>query len=398
MSVVVREQRLAGLRWLVVSGPRREAFRALGESARADIGVVRETMPEREALRRRVRTEEGAALLDRVLRATRERHPWELAELEALAEGAGVPFDDLLLANLRGDLGTDDGTGCSDLIWRGEHSFVAHNEDGAPTLDGRLTLLTLVLDGLVPVTVQWYPGFVPANAFTATGHGLVWGINHLQVARPAAGGAGRHFVARAMQQVPTLDTALEHLRTHPGAGGFSYAIGERATGRVVVAEAAGGRTAVVEATPAEPLHWHTNHLRHLPDPLEPAGPGASADSLGRYEESVARGRALDSLRTGGREPEPSGAWFLDALTGAPLPHGVHRTAADGDPLMTLGTAVADLTADRVLVRGPRGDTAELPLSDFVRGVAPGAQGLSAERVRVRRSRRGGRRPPPAGSC
>lgn len=370
MGVVVREQRLAGLRWLVVSGPRRDAFRALGETARADVRAVEEGMPEREALRRRIGTAEGAARLDRVVRATREQHPLECAELEALAEGAGVAFDDLLLANLRGDLGTGDGTGCSDLIWRGEHSFVAHNEDGAPALDGRLMLLTLVLDGLAPVTVQWYPGFLPANAFTATGHGLVWGINHLQVARPVPGGAGRHFVARAMQQAPTLDAALEHLRTRPGAGGFSYALGECATGRVVVAEAAGGRTAVVEATPAEPLHWHTNHLRHLPDALDTADAGSSADSLGRHEESLARGRALGSLSTDG--PEPSGAWFLNALTGAPLPHGVHRTATGGDPLMTLCTAVADLTADRVLVRGTRGDTAELPLSDFVRGIAPGA--------------------------
>ncbi|MGW0843943.1 C45 family autoproteolytic acyltransferase/hydrolase [Streptomyces sp. NPDC002787] len=370
MGVVVREQRLAGLRWLVVSGPRREAFRALGESARADVRAVREAMPEREALRRRVGTQEGGARLARVLRTTRERHPQEVEELEALAEGAGVPFDDLLLANLRGDLGTGDGTGCSDLIWRGDHSIVAHNEDGAPVLDGRLMLLTLALDGLVPVTVQWYPGFLPANAFTATGHGLVWGINHIQVARPVADGAGRHFVARAMQQAPTLDAALAHLRTRPGAGGFSYAFGECATGRVAIAEAAGGRTAVVEATPSDPPHWHTNHLRHLPTALDtPADTGTSApDSLGRYGESVARGRALEALRPVGREPSP--AWFLDALTGAPLPHGVHRTAADGDPLMTLCTVVADLTADQVLVRGTRGDTAELPLSDFVRGIAP----------------------------
>lgn len=56
--------------------------------------------------------------------------------------------------------------------------------------------------------------------------------------------------------------------------------------------------------------------------------------------------------------------------GAPVPHGVHRTATDGDPLMTLCTVVDDLTADRVLVRGTGGDTAELPLSDSVRGVAP----------------------------
>ncbi|MDT7804486.1 MAG: hypothetical protein QOI78_7919 [Actinomycetota bacterium] len=36
-----------------------------------------------------------------------------------MAAGAGVPFDDLLLANLRGDLGSGDGTGCTDLAWVG---------------------------------------------------------------------------------------------------------------------------------------------------------------------------------------------------------------------------------------------------------------------------------------
>ncbi|MFI2351730.1 C45 family autoproteolytic acyltransferase/hydrolase [Streptomyces sp. NPDC019443] len=374
MSVVVREQQLAGLRWLVVSGPRRAVFQALGETARADIRAVQQAMPERDGLSRHVSTEDGGALLERVLRATRERHPQELAELEALAEGAGVDFDDLLLANLRGDLGTGDGTGCTDLIWRGDRSFVAHNEDAAPALDGRLMLLTLAIDGLEPVTVQWYPGFVPANTFTATGHGLVWGINHIQVVHPVDGGAGRHFVARAMQQAATLDAALDHLCTRPSAGGFSYAFGERATGRVAIAESAAGLTAVVESTPAEPLHWHTNHLRHLPDSLDraPEGPAdgvaPSTDSLGQYEESVARGRALEKLRPEG--PTPSSAWFLNTLTGAPLPCGVHRTAADGDPLMTLCTVVADLTADRIVVRGPQGGTAELPLSDFARGIAP----------------------------
>lgn len=376
MSVVVREQQLAGLRWLVVSGPRQAAFQALGETTRADIRAVQEAMPERDGLRRWAATEEGGARLDRLLRATRERHPHQLAELEALAEGSGADFDDLLLANLRGDLGTGDGTGCTDLIWRGDRSFVAHNEDGAPALDGRLMLLTLAIDGLEPVTVQWYPGFLPANTFTATGHGLLWGINHVQVVDPADGGAGRHFVARAMQQAPTLDAALTHLRTHPSAGGFSYAFGERATGRVAVAESAAGRNAVVEATRAEPLHWHTNHLRHLPDPPDrapdgPASAGASSsstDSLGGYEESVARGRALEKLHPEG--PEPSSAWFLNALTCAPLPYGVHRTAADGDPLMTLCTVAADLTGDRIAVRGPRGKTAELPRSDFVQGIAP----------------------------
>ncbi|MFZ3566713.1 C45 family autoproteolytic acyltransferase/hydrolase [Streptomyces sp. BH097] len=372
MGATVREQQLAGLRWLVVSGGRDDAFRALGEAARADIRAVQEAMPEREALRRTTAGGVGAARLERVVGATRSAFPDELAELAALAEGAAVPFDDLLLANLRGDLGVDDGTGCTDLGLRGDSgSFVAHNEDGAPALDGRMMLLTLLLDGHAPVTAQWYPGFVPANAFTATGHGLVWGINHVQVVRPGPG-AGRHFVARALQQAPTLDAALDLLRTRPSAGGFAYTLGERGTGRVVVAETAAGRTAVRE-TGAGELHWHTNHLRLLPyapdAALATGGEGATA-GLGQYAESAARGRALERLRPG----DATGAeWFEAALTSAPLPDGVHRTAAGDDPLMTLCTTVADLGRNRITVRGARGERAELPLSAFTEGALPAAR-------------------------
>jgi hypothetical protein len=367
VTVAIQEQELSGMRWLLVTGPRHEAFHALGRRTRDDIRAVLDAMPERTILRRLVSTERGAARLDQVLRATATSFAAELGELQALADGAGVDADDLVLANLRGDLGVDDGTGCSDLAWRRETSFVAHNEDGAPVLDGRLMLLTLALDGLAPVTVQWYPGFLPSNTFIVTGHGLVWGIDHVQVLRPAADGAGRHFVARAVQQAPTLDDAVAFLRTHPSAGGFCYTVGERATGRVAVVEAAAGAVAAVEATAAEPLHWHTNHVRHLPDPPDAAlaSPDAAVRTLGNYAESVARGRVLDALLPPHNEPSPE--WFLNVLTGSPLPHGVHRSAAGPDPLMTLRTSVADLTADRITVRGRSGGPAVLALSDYARG-------------------------------
>ncbi|MFI9025939.1 C45 family autoproteolytic acyltransferase/hydolase [Streptomyces sp. NPDC053560] len=390
MGAEVREQELAGLRWLVLAGERSAVFRTLGDTTRADIRAVQDALPERAALRARTADGPGRARAERLLRRTEKHWPVQLAELRELAAGAGVPFHDLLLANLRGDLGTDDGTGCTDLGWRRTRSRVAHNEDGAPALDGRLMLLTLRIDGEAPVTVQWYPGFLPANTFTATGHGLVWGINHLQATTPADA-PGRHFVARALQQARTLDEALHHLTTHPAAGGFAYTLGEAATGRVVIVESVAGRTAAHEVGPRAPLQWHTNHLRRLPAALDnpgdapatgtalatgdaPAGTreafvsgdaARAARSLGQYEESVARGAVLDRLAV--PEEEPGADWFLDVLTGAPLPHGVHRTAAGTDPLMTLCTAVADLTEDRITVRGTDGRTATLPLPAYARG-------------------------------
>ncbi len=364
------------MRWLVAEGEREDVFRALGAAAREDVHAVQEALPEGGALRTWAASPRGRARLDALLRCARERHPEEVAELRALAEGAQLDFERLLLANLRGDIGGEDGdagegdvggagdgTGCTDLAWRRERAFVAHNEDGAPALDGRLTLLTLRLTGEAPVTVEWYPGFLPANTFTATGNGLVWGINHIQAARPATA-PGRHFVARAMQRARDLDEAVAHLRGHPSAGGFAYTVGECGTGRIAVVEAVAGQVAVTLPDARDPLHWHTNHLRRLPglDASEDSGAGRS---LGLYEESVARGAALSRLAAPEREPDAR--WFTEALTGAPLPEGVHRTAAGSDPLMTLCTAVAELTGDRITFRGAHGETRRLRLSACARG-------------------------------
>ena len=220
MTARVVEDELNGLRWLTVSGGRAEVFRALGAAAAADVRETLTGLPEGEALHRFAGTPAGRVAVERVLAPTRLGHPDEYRDALELAAGAGVDPDLLMLANLRGDLGGDDGVGCSDLAWRGASSFLAHNEDGAATLEGRLALLTLAVDGEAAVTVQWYPGFLPCNTFVVTGHGLAWGINHIQVPRPAAA-PGRHFVARGLQRQPDLDSAVRYLSSNPSAGGFT---------------------------------------------------------------------------------------------------------------------------------------------------------------------------------
>ena len=381
MTTSIIEHHLDNLRWLVVKGPRLDAFRALGEHARQEIHDVIEGMPERPSLERYVATVPGGQALDRVRSASAAAHPMEYAELGALAQGAGLPFDTVLLANVRGDLGGDDGTGCSDLGWRGTRSVVAHNEDGAPALQGRFMFVTLDLDGQAPVTTQWYAGFLPSNTFAATGHGLVWGINHLHVGAPADA-AGRHFVARGLQQCPTLDSAIDYLCTHPSAGGFTYTIGEASTGQVVTVEAAAGRVAVVAADQARPFLWHTNHARYLDgedgeESTEGGGSGTAqgdlsvvdeaARSLGLPEESVSRGCVLDALAL--PDTEPTADWFLDVLT-TPAPRGVYRSAEGDDPLMTLCSTSTDLTLGEVTVQPRGGARVTIPLADLCVGRPP----------------------------
>jgi hypothetical protein len=352
MNVSLDEHRLGKLRWIVLRGPDRDVFRALGEQMRGEIADHMRAWPLLPRLREHVSRPPGSSRLHTVRRSSAQRFPEVWAELAALAEGAGVPLDDLVLLNLRGDLGTvGGGIGCSDLAWRRERSVIAHNEDGAAENVGQCALLTLILDGLPAVTAFWYPGFLPSNAFTVSGDGLVSTVDHLPVASPGDG-AGRHFVSRGLQRsARTVEEAVDYLRTHPLAGGFAYAIGDR-TGRIVSVEAAGGRHAVVEVGPA--LLWHTNHGRYLPG-SEPSAGG----------NSVTRGEMLDALAVPQDDPDP--AWFLRVLAGASLPAGVRADPAPGRPVATLCTFIADLTAGEAVIAARDDQPITIPLRDLTQG-------------------------------
>jgi len=356
MTVTLDEQCLGALRWIVLSGPGPEAFRALGRHMRAEIRAVVGEWDYPALLRRHVAGPPGSERLAAVSRASQAGFPDVWAELAALADGAGVPLGDLVLLNVRGDLGAvGDGGGCSDLAWRRRESFIAHNEDDSEFFRGCSALLTLALEGLPAVTAFWKPGFLPSTTFTVTGTGLVWAIDHMPAASPGAF-PGRHFVARGLQRCAgPLDRATGYLRDHPSAGGFAYIIGDR-SGRIVTVEALAGQYASREVGPGGPLAWHTNHGRYLA--------GAGADPRGT---SLARGEVLQSLEVPAGEPDA--AWFARILAGAPLPGGVRADPSPGGQSMTLCTIVANLTTGEAVLLGRDTEAVSIPLADLARGRA-----------------------------
>ena len=71
MSVSLDEHRLGGLRWIVVSGPDREAFRALGEHVRAELAALTGAWPVLPRLRQHVSGPPGRDHLAAVRRPPR---------------------------------------------------------------------------------------------------------------------------------------------------------------------------------------------------------------------------------------------------------------------------------------------------------------------------------------
>src|SRR6266566_1712880 len=72
MSVSLAEYRLGGLRWIVLNGPDREAFGALGEHVREELAALAEAWPVLPRLRRHVSGLPGRDLAAAARRATAE--------------------------------------------------------------------------------------------------------------------------------------------------------------------------------------------------------------------------------------------------------------------------------------------------------------------------------------
>jgi len=353
MGATLREQNLGPMRWLVVSGEAADCFRALGGHMRAEI---REAVTEWTSIRRlreHVSAPPGREQLAAVRAATQAGFAAEWAELAALADGAGVPMDDLVLLNLRGDLGQVEGSfNCSDLAWRGERSFIAHNEDQGTSMTGKCLLLTLAIEGLPPVFAFWCPMFLPGNTFWVSDE-LVVSVDSLTVPEPGPS-AGRHFIARGLQRrCQTVDEAIGFLRASPCASGYAYTIGDYSAGAIAGVEAVRDEHHVREVGgPSGPLFWHTNHGRHVSGTV-----GAS---------TCQRAAVLAATPLPGGEPDA--AWFLRLLAGAPVPDGVRVDPSEQQPVLTLCTFIADLTGGEATLQWRDELPVHVPLRHLV---APG---------------------------
>ncbi|SDN63666.1 C45 family autoproteolytic acyltransferase/hydolase [Allokutzneria albata] len=353
MAVLIDHHELGGMPWVVVRGERHAAFRALGAEFAERVRALVLGMPELAGMRRYEATGAGAQELSELIRLTERGAPQQYAELAELAKGADIPLRTLLLANLRGDVPNDVSTaGCSDVLWRGRRSVLAHNEDGAVGQDEQLVLLTLRLEDEPAVTALWYPGFLPGNAFVVTGLGMVFGLDHIPLVRPKPG-IGRHFVARALHGVRGVEDVVRFLGRNPSAGGFAYNVGDLETGRLLQVESASGDIAMHEPDATKPWAWHTNHLRYLTE--QPDRASAS---------SVARAQALTRLSP--PKTDPRAEWFLDVLT-RPTPRGVYRDPVPGDQSATLCSFVADLSAREVTVALRGGTPATVSVDRLLSG-------------------------------
>lgn len=328
------------LRHITASGDPFALGVAIGREGGAAFRDIVRTLGRYEALQ----SWKGNERLAEIEAASRQAFPALMREMDGIAEGAGVPFDDIFLWNCRGDVpgnaGIAGSQGCTDVMIPGDPAgglpaMVGHNEDDAGELSGHCFMVTVRPDEGVAFTSFCGPGLLPGHTFAVNSAGLVQTINHIRP-RDQKAGIGRHIVARAVLTCRDIPSALDLLRRRDRAAGFHHNLGHCVSGDLWSVEApASGCTAVSVTAPRA----HANHLvftefAHADQEIAPSSRSRQA----RADALIADGRL-------GRDP-------LDILTDAgngdyPI---CRKTHGGKDTGYTLATAIYELSPASVACR------------------------------------------------
>lgn len=261
------------------------------------------------------------------------RFPAYWAELQGLAAGLDLPFDDVFLWNCRGDVWAFAPDGCTTVQVPGREPVLAHNEDGDPGFRGHCALAHIRPEGGVAFTSFVYPASIPGHTFAATEAGLVQTVNNIR-SRGASAGVPRMVLGRALFDCRTLDAAVELLTAAERAGAFHMTLAQRGDERLLSVEFTHTNCTVVRIDRPQ---CHANHLIH------PAMTGERQVVTGSSRSRQQRGDALLAGETG---------WSANPLdilrdrSVSPLP--IYRSQPDDpDHENTLATAVFKIGADAI---------------------------------------------------
>jgi len=250
------------LRYIDIEGDAYEIGRTLGQAGAYAFRHVVPGIGRFQALQREWLGSDRVAALES---AARQAYPEFVREIEGIAEGAGVAFEDVFLWNCRGDLpgGGDqshaDSPGCTTLLLPsadGGPATIAHNEDDQAELDGYCALVRVRPRHGTGYLSFYSPCLLPGHTFGVNAAGLVQTINHIRP-RDQRVGVPRHLVARAVLGATTLDAALEALARDDRASGFHHNLGQVGCERILSVEAPASRCSVQVV---DRPRAHANHL------------------------------------------------------------------------------------------------------------------------------------------
>jgi isopenicillin-N N-acyltransferase-like protein len=226
----------------------------------------------------------------RYLQYSRQVYPQYIEELEGIAEGADVPFDEVFLSMCE-ELWEAPawGRGCTDMAARGRatldgSTLVAHTNDLLPQAEENLVLLK-VRAGEEPEFLGVSPGGIAiSTGFNAAGISLTGNQLDNNDIRP---GVPRLLIVRAILGSRYLSEAMDHCLLPQRASSYNNVLAD-ANGEVYSMEGS--------ATDCEPIYIENDILAHTNHYLSPAMRRFEADRKGMGNSAYRYHRAMRLLR------------------------------------------------------------------------------------------------------
>lgn len=250
------------LNHIEISGSHYEIGVALGKLSGE---AIRTVVPQMERLKYLRSLWLGSERLAQIEAAARAEFPKYMQEMDGIAVGAEVPFEDIFIWNCRGDLPeiadeTAEGAlGCTTVMANpgsGAPIRITHNEDGHTVLHGLCNLVTIHPENGTSVTSFYYPGMIMGHNFGFNEFGLVQTVNNISPHDQKVG-LPRHIVSRASLACRSLDEAIRVFQRTDRASGFHYAIAQCGDDRLFSIEAPASACIVHE------VQGRTTHANHL---------------------------------------------------------------------------------------------------------------------------------------
>jgi hypothetical protein len=238
----------------------------------------------------------GTPAAEAMASLVRARFPRIRDELQGLAAGLELPFEDVFLWNSRGDLWAMAPDGCTTVQEAGALRRITHNEDGDPAFAGHCAIAVCAVEGGASFASFVYPGSLPGHTFAVTEGGLAMTVNNLRCleVRP---GVPRMVLTRALLEATSQHEVCMLLASNERAGGFHLTVAHRAAPELLSVEFSSEACSVAKITGRK---LHANHALHpLLSDLPQIVTGSSRHRQSRGDVLLADGDPLRLLADSG---------------------------------------------------------------------------------------------------
>jgi len=267
--------------YLEITGTNYEVGAAIGEMFR---GKIQETIARRKQYIRKY--EEKCNQIGPYVLLTKKVFPHLISELQGMADGAEIPFQDLFFHNCpeiydhtlewdREQAQTEEH--CTIAVSKTHDGYIiGHNEDWALESLDELYVLKATI-GETTVLCLDYASFLMGSSASINNWGLAQCINELH--QTCSIGIPKYFIARAVLDCKTINDAETLIRSLQRAAGYNHVL---AQGTMLIDIEASNNTVDTEYI-TKPSYVHTNHS--ISHHVKQDEVSASPSSLARYERA-----------------------------------------------------------------------------------------------------------------